>query len=147
MIGEGAHELVGDLLGRRPAGADCFGAGDLRGLAEAGRRAERVELVDEIADRRAGGEARGGVALAAFCRDEKLVDRAIGTLYLRCPMKEVLGLTRGLGDRHDVAIALDGEAGVRLAGFLGPADDASGPPGLDPDADPPARPRLAAAPV
>ena len=54
---------------------------------------------------------------------------------LRSPLHEFLGVARRLGDRRDVAVALDAEAGHRLAGLGDAVDDALGPAVLDADHD------------
>src|SRR6185437_15883429 len=112
-----------------------LGAGDLRGFAEAGGDAQGIELVDEVADSRAGGEARGRVALAAFRRDEEFLDGAVLALLFGRPVEVFLRLARGMGDRHEIAVAFDGKAGDRLAGLLDALDDAPGPARLDADDD------------
>src|SRR3546814_20008200 len=95
--------------------------------------AEVVELVDEVADRRVGGEARGGIRLAALGRDPELVDRAGLALQLGRPLHEFLGLARGVRHHLDLAVTLDGEAFHRLAGLANAVDHAAGPLRLDAD--------------
>src|SRR3546814_18275544 len=91
---------------------------DLLGrLAEAGGGAEVVELVDEVADRRVGGAARGGIRLAALGRAPQLVDRAGLALQLGRPLPELLGLARGVRHHLDLAVTLEGPAFHRLAGL------------------------------
>src|SRR5262249_35676796 len=110
--------LLADLRGRGPRLGDVLAAGDFRGLAEHAVDALRDQLVVHVADRRAGGEAGRGVALAAFGRDPQLGEVALLALELGRRLQIVLGDPRGLGDRHDVARAFDAEAGDRLAGLL-----------------------------
>ncbi len=110
-------------------------AGDLGGLAEDAVNALGQQLVIHIADGRAGRETRRGVALAAFGRDPQLGDRAFLALEFGSVMHEFLRLARGVHDRLQVAILLDGEARNRLAGLGYAIDDALGPARLDPDDD------------
>src|SRR5262249_47371036 len=63
---------LADRRGRGPRLGDVLGAGDLRGFAEYAVDALRDQLVVHVADGRAGGEAGGGVALAALGRDPQL---------------------------------------------------------------------------
>ena len=113
--------------------AMCSAAGDLAGLAEDAVNALRDQLVVHVADGRAGAEAGGGVALAAFRRDPQIGDAAFFLFQLGCPVQEFLGLVGGLGDGGDVAVALDAEADHGLAGFRDALDHAVGPAVLDAD--------------
>ena len=61
-------------------GDDFFAAGDLRRFAEHERGAERMQLVECVADGRVGAAARGGVGFAAFGRNPEVADRAFDTL-------------------------------------------------------------------
>src|SRR5690606_10220682 len=63
---------LADLRIDRALLADVLPAGDLRGFAETPIDAFGDQLVVHVADGRAGAEARGRVALAAFGRDPKL---------------------------------------------------------------------------
>src|SRR3989304_4447876 len=102
-------------LAARPAGADHFGAGELRSLAEAGRRAQWVQLVNQIAHGWARGQARGSVALAALDRDEQFLQRTQLPLFLRRPLHEFARLAGGRSNRADVAVALDRQGDRRTA--------------------------------
>ena len=112
-----------------------LGAGDLGGLAEHAIDAVRDELVVHVADGRAGGEAGGGVALAALGRDPEVGDAAFLALQLRRHLHVLLGDVGRLGDGGDVAVAFDAEAGHRLAGLGDAVDHALGPAVLDADDD------------
>src|SRR3546814_446669 len=68
----GIEELLADFRRLAAQLADILGAGDLGGLAEATRDAERVELVDQVADRRIRAEAGGSVRFAAFDGDPQV---------------------------------------------------------------------------
>ena len=127
--------LVADGLVDRPLARDVLGAGDLGGLAEHAGDALRDQLVVHVADGRAGGQARRGVALAALGRDPQVGDAAFLALQFARPLHHLLGLVGGLGDDRDVAVALDAEADAGLAGLLDAVDDARGPLVLDADHD------------
>src|SRR3546814_17310466 len=99
---------------RRSAGrADLLGAGQLGRLAEAGGGTEVVELVDEVADRRVGGEARGGIRLAALGGDPELVKRAGLAVRRGRPLAEYLGLARVVLHPLVPAVTLSGESDTR----------------------------------
>jgi hypothetical protein len=74
--------LLADLRGRGPRLGKVLAAGDFRGLAEHAVDALWDQLVVHVADRRAGGEAGRGVALAAFRRDPQLGEVALLALEL-----------------------------------------------------------------
>jgi hypothetical protein len=117
----------GALLGQ------VLGAGDLGGFAEAAVDAGRDQLVVHVADGRAGGQAGGRVRFAALGRHPKLRDRELFALQLRGCLEVVLGDAARLGDRHEVARALDAEARHRLAGLGDAFDHALRPAVLDAD--------------
>ena len=121
--------LIGARLG------DVLRPGDLGGLAEAAVDALGDQLVVHVADRRAGGQPRRRVALAALGRHPQILDGAFLALELGGPVQELLGLVRGLGDGGDVAVALDAEADDRLAGLGDAVDHPLGPAVLDADDD------------
>ncbi len=125
--------LVGDFRADRPLATEVLRAGDLRGLAEHPVDPVRDQLVVHVADGGAGGEAGGGVGLAALGRDPEVGDRAFLALELGGPLHEALGLVARLGDDRDVAVALDAEADDRLAGPGDALDHAVGPLVLDAD--------------
>ena len=131
----GLHPLVADLLVDRARFREMLGPGDLGGLAEHPVDAVRNELVVHVADGRAGGEAGGGVALAALGRDPELGDAALLAPLFRGPLHVLLGDVGGLGDGGDVAVAFDAEAGDRLSGFGDAVDHTLGPLVLDADHD------------
>ena len=131
----GVEEFLGRLRRGGAGGALLFGAGQLRGFAEAGRGPQGVNLVKQIADRRVGRETRGGVGLTAFGGNPELVDRAFLALLFRGPLHELLGLTGGIGHALDFTMAFDGKALDRLAGFGNAVDHAAGPARLDADDD------------
>src|SRR5690606_23246928 len=93
----------------------------------------RDALVVHVADGRAGAEPRGRVALAAFGRDPQVGDGALLSLQLGGPLQHLLGLVGGPGDRIDVAVQFDAEAGDRLARLGDAFDDLVGPTLLDAD--------------
>ena len=95
----------------------------------------RQQLVVHVADGRAGGQAGGGVALAAFGRDPQLGQAAFLFLQLGRPVDVFLGLPAGLADGLEIALLLDREALDRLAGRRYAVDDDLGPFRLDADHD------------
>ena len=129
------HPLVADLLGCRAGAGEMLAAGDLRRLAEHAVDAARDQLVVHVADRRAGGEAGGGVALAALGRDPELGDVALLARQLRRPLQVFLGGVGRLCDGGDIAVAFDTKADYRLAGLLDAVDHDLGPAVLDADHD------------
>jgi hypothetical protein len=114
-------------------GHDLLAAGQLGRLAEAQVVAQRVQLVEGVAHRRVGAAAAGGVALAALGADPQLVDRAHLALLLARPLHVLACHLAGLHDRRVVAMALDAEAGDRLAGGGDAVDDLLRPAVLDAD--------------
>ena len=72
--------------------------------------AERMQLVEGVADGRIGAAARGGVGLAALGRDPELGDRAGLALLLARPLHVLARRLRGAHDGVVVAVALDAEA-------------------------------------
>ena len=114
---------------------DLLAAGQLGGLAEAQGGAQRVQLVEGIADRRVGAAAAGGVALAALGADPQLVDRAHLALLLAGPLHVLARRLAGAQDGVVVAVALDAEADHRLAGGGDAVDDPLRPAVLDADDD------------
>ena len=131
----GIEELLAHFRRGRAGRADLLGAGQFRGLAKAGRGAQFIELVDEVAHRRVGREARGRVRLAALGGDPEVVDRAGLALQLGGRLHVLFGLARGVGHHLDLAVAFDGEALDRLAGLGDAVDHAAGPLRLDADDD------------
>ena len=129
----GLHPLRADSRRDGARLGEMLGAGDFRRFAEHAGQPFRDELVVHVADRRAGREAGGSVALAAFGRHPQLGKVAFLALQFGGQLHVFLGLARGPGDRVDVAVQLDAEAGDRLAGFLDAVDDAVGPAFLDAD--------------
>ena len=132
---EHLHELVADGIAGRAAGADLLGAGQLGRFAEAGRHAKRIELVDQAPDRRARGQARRRVALAALGRDEEVLDRAGLALLLAGPLQKLHRLPRRRGNGIEIAVPLDRKPFDRLAGLCDPVDHTRGPLRLDADHD------------
>ena len=124
-------EFLADLLVDCALCADNLGAGDFGGLAETRGRAHWVDLVEQIADCRARCQARGGVALAALRRDEKLFDRARRTMVLRRQLQVILGRPACRCYRCNVTGSFNREAGYRLSGFPDPCHDPIGPARLD----------------
>src|SRR5262249_28277013 len=110
-----------------------FGAGGLRGLAEHAVDPLRYELVVHVADGRAGGEAGGGIGLAALGGDPQVGDGALLARKLRGPLQVVLGDARGLGDGAEVARAFYAESRDRFSGRRDAVDHALGPTVLDAD--------------
>src|SRR4029078_5822155 len=96
--------LVADFLVDGAGTSQVLGAGDLRGLAEHAVDAAGDELVVHVADGRAGGEAGGGVALAAFGRNAEVGDATFLALQLRSHLHVLLGDVGRLGDGGDVAV-------------------------------------------
>ena len=129
------HPLLADLLVDRARLGEMLGAGDLGGLAEHAVDAVRDQLVVHVADGRAGGEAGGGVALAALGRDPEIGDVAFLALQFGGPLHVFLGDVGRLRDGGDVAVAFDAEADDRLAGLGDAVDHALGPAVLDADDD------------
>src|SRR3546814_20842479 len=100
----GIEELLADFRRLAAQLADILGAGDLGGLAEATRDAERVELVEQVADRRIRAEAGGSVRFAAFVGDPQVGDRAFLAHYLGCVMYVLLGDPSGVVAGIDLAV-------------------------------------------
>jgi len=82
-----------------------------------------------------GQEARPEVGLAALGGDPELVHPALLALDLRGVHQELLRAAAGHLDDLEVAMALDGEAGHRLAALRDALDHAPGPARLDADDD------------
>src|SRR5690606_25098344 len=120
-------------VGRGTRGADLLRAGEFARLAEAGGDAERVELVDQVADGRAGTEPGRGVALAALGRDPELVDGARLALQLGRVLHQLGGRTARTLDRLQIAVGLDVEALDRLARGRDAVHHAARPFRLDAD--------------
>ena len=116
-------ELLAHLVGAAARGHQVLAAGELGGLAEDQRHAVRVELVEGVADGRVGAAAGGGVGLAALGRDPQVLQRALLAAQLARPLHVLARLLRGAPDRVVVAVALDAEAGDRLAGRGDAVDD------------------------
>ena len=125
-----AHRIVG--AARRD---DVLAAGDLGGLAEDQGGAERMQLVEGVADGRVGAAAGSGVGLAALGGDPQVGDRAVHALQRGRVLHEFLGCLRRAHDRVVVAVAFDAEADHRLAGLGDAVDDTLGPAVLDADHD------------
>ncbi len=132
---EHEHEPPAHLVAGAAGGDDLLAAGELGRLAEAEVVAERVELVEGVADGRVGAAARRRVALAALGRDPQLGDRARLALLLARPLHVLARRLRRPHDRVVVAVALDAEADHRLAGRGDAVDDLLGPAVLDADDD------------
>ena len=131
----GLHELLAHLGRRGARRGEMLGAREFGGLAEAAVETVRDQLVVHVADGGAGGEAGGGVALAALGRDPQLADVALDAHLAGGLVDEFLGLARCGGHGGDVAVALDPEAGDRLPGLRDAVDDALRPARLDADDD------------
>ncbi len=67
---EDAHEPVLHIFACGAARAHDFRAGELGSFSEAGSGAERVEFVDQITDRGAGGQSRSRITFAALSGNE-----------------------------------------------------------------------------
>ena len=129
----GGHELIADFRADGAGAANRFGAGDFRGFTETGGHPQGVDLVDEITDRRIGGEARGGIAFPTFDRHPKLGDIARLALQFRGGLNEFLGRPGGALDGAQIAVLFNREAFHRLAGFGDPLNHPVGPFRLNPD--------------
>src|SRR5215831_9472336 len=132
---EHLHPLFADVCIDGARFGDVLRPGDLGGLPEDPGDALGDELIVHVAHRGTGGEAGGGVALAALGRHPQIADRALLTLKLGSPVQELLGLVGGLGHGGDITVALDAEADHGLAGFGNAVDHALGPAVLDADDD------------
>src|SRR5690606_13018178 len=113
--------------------ANVLGSRDLGRFAKHPVDALWDELVVHIADRRAGAEARRGVALAALGRNPQLGDVAFLPLQLGRPLHQLLRLIGGAHDGVDVAVQLDPKPNDWLAGLGDALDDPVGPSFLDAD--------------
>src|SRR5439155_8730024 len=128
---EHAHEVGAHLVVAAARGDDLLAAGQLGGLAEDERTANRIKLIESVAYRRVGAAAGSRVRFPALARHPEILKRPFDALPLAGVLQILLGDLRGAHDRIVVAVQLDAEARDRLAGRRDAVDDALGPAFLD----------------